>query len=121
MNDRPENGFEGHGRSVNEGVRIRGLRPLTGRMELSSISRLDEAKSAVSALGIEPHLVLRPRDRSGASWDVLLEIPDLSHLLSRFPQTREILTDSRCVVAGSSGQPLARRAPVVRPTASEAS
>ena len=38
----------------------------------------------------------------------MLEVPDLSHLLLRFPQTREILTGSRCVVAGSQGRPLAR-------------
>ena len=37
-----------------------------------------------------------------------LEFPDLSHLLLRFPQTRTILRDSRCEVAGMSGRPLAR-------------
>ena len=100
--------LRGARRSVNERTRIRGLRPITGRTALSSISRLDDARSAVTVLGIEPRLVLRPRDASGESWDVLLEIPDLSHLLLRFPQAREVLTGSRCVVAGSSGRPLAR-------------
>ena len=44
----------------------------------------------------------------GDSWDVSLEIPDLSHLPLRFPQTAEVLSGSRCTVAGSSGRPLAR-------------
>ena len=95
-------------RSVNELVRIRGLGSPTSRTALTSISQLDEARSVVNALGMEPRLVLRPRDVGGAVWDTLLEIPDLSHLLLRFPQTREMLTGSRCVVAGSSGRPLAR-------------
>ena len=94
--------------SVNGGVRIRGLGSLTSRTAPSSIDQLDEARSAVAVLGIEPRLVLRPGDAPGVSWDVFLEIPDLSHLLLRFPQTREMLTGSRCVVAGSSGRPLAR-------------
>ncbi|HEX9736136.1 MAG TPA: hypothetical protein VGG06_29600, partial [Thermoanaerobaculia bacterium] len=70
--------------------------------------RPDEARAEVAALGIEPRLVLRPKDPSGSSWDASLEIPDLSHLLFRFPKTRDILTGSRCVVAGASGRPLAR-------------
>ena len=96
-------------RSVSERVRIRGLGTPGSRTSPSNVSQLDEARAAVAVLGIEPRLVLRPRDESGGSWDVLLEIPDLSHLLLRFPQTREILTGSRCVVAGSQGRPLARR------------
>ena len=95
-------------RSVNERVRVRGLGSPSSRTPTSSISQLDEARSAVAVLGIEPRLVLRPRDASGASWYILLETPDLSHLLLRSPQTREILTGSRCVVAGSQGRPLAR-------------
>ena len=95
-------------RSVNERVQIRGLGSLSSRTSPSNVSQLDEARAAVAVLGIEPRLVLRPREESGGSWDILLEIPDLSHLLLRFPQTREILTGSRCVVAGSQGRPLAR-------------
>ena len=52
--------------------------------------------------------MLRPTNASSVLWEVSLEIPDLSHLLLRFPQTRPILTGSRCVVAGASGRPLAR-------------
>ena len=95
-------------RSVDERVQIRGLGSLSSRTPPSSISQLDEARAAVAVLGIEPRLVLRPRDASGTSWDMFLGIPDMSHLLLRFPQTREILTGSRCIVAGSQGRPLAR-------------
>ena len=94
--------------SVNERVRVRGLGSLTSRTFPSSVNKLDEARAAAAQLGIEPRLVLRPKDSSGGSWEVFLEIPGLSHLLLRFPQTREILTGSRCVVAGSNGRPLAR-------------
>ncbi len=94
--------------SLSGGVRIRGLGSITSRAAPSSINQLEEARSTVAALGIEPRLVLRPGETPGVSWDVFLEIPDLSHLLFRFPQTRAILTGTRCVVAGSSGRPLAR-------------
>src|SRR5262249_29393163 len=68
----------------------------------------DRAREQVAALAIEPRLVLRP---TGAdSWEVLLELPDLSHLLMKFPALRNVLTESRCVVAGSLGPPLARGA-----------
>ena len=73
--------------------------------ELSNISRLDEARKEVSKLGIEPRLMLRPTNLPCGSWEVSLEIPNLSQLLPWFSQT---LTSSRCVVAGSSGRPLAR-------------
>lgn len=72
------------------------------------LSPRDQARVEVAALGIEPRLVLRPCDPSPLSWDVSLEIPDLSHLLDRFPQTRDVLAGSRCTVAGASGRPLAR-------------
>lgn len=68
----------------------------------------EDAWAQVVALGIEPRLILRPTSGFGESWEVRIEIPDLSHLLMRFPKTREILTGSRCVVAGATGQPLAR-------------
>jgi hypothetical protein len=47
-------------------------------------------------------------DPAKVTWEISLEIPDLSHLLFRFPKTRDILTGSRCVVAGALGRPLAR-------------
>ena len=94
--------------SVNERVQIRGLGTLSSRTPPSSINQLKEARTTIAALGIEPNLILRPSNVSLGSWDILLEIPDISHLLLRFPQTRELLTGSRCVVAGSNGRPLAR-------------
>jgi hypothetical protein len=94
-------------RFAQERAQIRGL--AVGNKLISSIGpRPDETREEVTALGIEPRLVLRPSDSIGLSWDVLLEIPDLSPLLLRFPSTREIISNSRCNVAGSSGRPLAR-------------
>lgn len=94
-------------RFAKERAQVRGLGML-GRGTTSTISRPEEARAEVAALGIEPRLVLRPTEPQGHSWEVSIEIPDLSHLLLRFPRTREILTGSRCVVAGGSGRPLAR-------------
>lgn len=69
---------------------------------------VERAREQVAALAIEPGLVLRPTGPD--SWDVLLEFPDLSHLLAKFPGLRSVLTESPCVVAGSSGRPLPRGA-----------
>lgn len=70
--------------------------------------RPEEARAEIAALGIEPRLVLRPKNRPQTSWEVYLEIPDLTHLPLRFPKARQVLMESRCVVAGSSGRPRAR-------------
>lgn len=84
-----------------------GLGP--GRGSTSTIaSSPEEAREQAVALGIEPRLVLRPTTGSGDLWEVALEIPDLSHLIVRFPRVREILMGSRCTVNGASGRPLAR-------------
>lgn len=93
-------------RAAVERAKIRGL--TTGRSSTAPINRLDEARAEVAKLGIEPRLVLRPLEVDGLRWEVSLEIPDLSHLLLRFPQARDVLTDSRCTVAGAAGRPLAR-------------
>lgn len=85
-------------------AKIRGL--ALGRPSTTPIHRRDEARAEVVRLGIEPRLVLRPVE--GSRWEVSLEIPDLSHLLLRFPQVRAVLTESRCTVAGAAGRPLAR-------------
>ena len=90
-----------------ERARIRGLAPSGSRGLLEEGPR-EQARSKIAALGIEPRLVLRPLGIAGESWDVFLEISDLSQLLLRIPGAREVLTDSRCVVAGASGRPLAR-------------
>lgn len=93
-------------KAAHERAHIRGL--AFGRATTRPIEQRDEARAEVAVLGIEPRLVLRPAVLDGTQWDVLLEIPDLSSLLFRFPGTRETLTGSRCVVAGASGRPLAR-------------
>ena len=91
-----------------ERIRTRSLGLPRRSPQSPSVSRLDEARAEVVELGIEPRLILRSGSTIGESWDVSLEIPDLSRVLSRFPRTTEILSGSRCTVAGSSGRPLAR-------------
>jgi len=91
-------------RAAEERAKIRGL--TIGRSTSTTFQRRDEARAEVVRLGIEPRLVLRPIE--AARWEVSLEIPDLSHLLLRFPQVRDVLTESRCTVAGAVGRPLAR-------------
>ena len=95
-------------RTANERVQVRGLGYFRRRATPHSISQLSEARTEVETLGIEPRIVLRPTDSSGKRWEVFLEVPNLSHLPIQFPQTREILANSRCKVAGTSGRPLAR-------------
>ncbi|MCC7386337.1 MAG: hypothetical protein IT384_31130 [Deltaproteobacteria bacterium] len=96
--------LRGARRAAEERARIRGL--TIGRPTTTTFQRRDDARAEVERLGIEPRLVLRPIE--GSRWEVSLEIPDLSHLLLRFPQVREVLTESRCTVAGAAGRPLAR-------------
>jgi hypothetical protein len=96
--------LRGARRAAEERARIRGLS--IGRPTTTTFQRRDEAHAEVERLGIEPRLALRPIE--GSRWEVSLEIPDLSHLLLRFPQVREVLTESRCTVAGAAGRPLAR-------------
>lgn len=100
--------LRGARRFAKERAQIRGLGLLGRGAKPSSVGHPDDARAEVAELGIEPRLVLRPTDSTNVSWEVSLEIPNLSHLLIRFPQTREILTGSRCVVAGAAGRPLAR-------------
>ncbi|HEY1694667.1 MAG TPA: hypothetical protein VGG39_20995 [Polyangiaceae bacterium] len=96
--------LRGARRAAEERAKIRGL--TIGRPTKTTFDRRDEARAEVERLGIEPRLVLRPIEDS--RWEVSLEIPDLSHLLLRFPQVRDVLTESRCTVAGAAGRPLAR-------------
>ena len=70
--------------------------------------RTEEARAEEAALGIEPRLVLQPVDVDGTFWRVSVEIPDLSNLSRRFSDTRHVLTESRCRVAGYEGRPIAR-------------
>jgi hypothetical protein len=99
--------LRGARRFAHERARIRGL-ALGGGAASPTLRRPNEGRAEVAALGIEPRLVLRPMVSDASCWDLSLEIPDLSPLLFRFPKTHDVLTGSRCVVAGASGRPLAR-------------
>ncbi len=81
---------------------------LRGRGGPATGPRVDgyEWGEQVKRTPIEPRLVLRPA--SDSSWTALLETPDLTPLLLRFPHLRDALTGSRCTVAGSTRSPLAR-------------
>jgi hypothetical protein len=83
-------------------ARLTGLAPAISRQSQPAPSNPHEQ---LQALGIEPRVYLRATP--SLSWEVLLEIPDLAPLLSRFPSLSEALQGA-CVVAGSSGRPLAR-------------
>src|SRR5262249_41627623 len=101
--------LRGAQRVAQQRVHFRGLS--SSNASPAAVSRagpLERAHEQVAALAIEPRLVLRPT--SPDSWDVLLELPDLSHLIVKFPALRNVLMESRCMVAGSSGRPLARGA-----------
>ena len=76
--------------SAKERAKIRGL----GGSKGAPTGRLEGAREDVAALGIEPRLVLRPTDPLNKSWEALLEIPDMSSLLLRFP-AREISSPAR--------------------------
>jgi hypothetical protein len=83
-------------------VTISGLsRPDVGPLERENAT----ARQQLQTLGVEPDIYLQPK--SSSSWEVVLEIPDLAPLLPRFPSLQHAL-NSPCVVAGSSGRPLAR-------------
>jgi hypothetical protein len=92
--------------SAQERAQIRGL--AYGGGVSRGDGRPEQTRTEIAALGIEPRLVLRPKDPHGATWEASLEIPDLSALLLRFPGSSETLTNSRCTVAGAAGRPLAR-------------
>lgn len=99
--------LKGARRLAQERTKFRGLSTqptMTAGHRTSSERALEDVES----LAIEPRLVLCPIEVDRASWRVLLEILDLSNLLVRFPSLRDSLTESRCVVAGARGRPLAR-------------
>ena len=91
-------------------VKIRGLSRATGE-ELSENERHEKFEAATSLtprqrevveLGLEPDLSLL---RSAANaWEVRLKLPDLSHLIRRFPHFRETLSNQRCTIAGAKGR-----------------
>ena len=76
-------------------------RAIAGSVETGN----ENGRQQLQALGIEPRVYLR--QTLSSAWDVLLEVPDLSPLLPRFPSLQSVLSGS-CVVSGSNGRPLAR-------------
>jgi hypothetical protein len=91
--------FRGARQAARERANLHGLFPSAGSS--SRAFRPEDAKAEVASLGIESRIVLRPLDNESRSWEVGLEVPDLSHLLLRFPEARSTLAESRCEVAGS--------------------
>ncbi len=96
-------------------VRLTGLRkgsaPVGELDEKSESCQTDEdensTKRELREIGIEPRIILRPLPNG--SWDVRLRISNLSPLLSKFPNFKEILVGQRCSVAGARDpRPLAR-------------
>jgi len=88
-----------------ERARVRGVAPI--RDGRPAESGPDKAAEEIRTLLLEPRLVLRPTEIAG-TWNVGLQLPNMTPLVERLPQARAILTESRCEVAGSSGRPLAR-------------
>jgi hypothetical protein len=87
-------------------VKLKGLQSEHLASGESSLEGSERSKTVVE-LGIEPRIALRRINPS--MWAVYLQLPDLSKLLSRFPQFRSILANERCTVTGAiHSAPLAR-------------
>src|SRR5205823_14183217 len=85
-------------------VRLRGLgrTPETEEVDSSAIeldAKENSTRKQLQELGVEPRLTLHQVARQ--HWDVRLQIPNLSPLLSKFPNFRDSLVNHRCSVAGS--------------------
>jgi hypothetical protein len=87
-------------------ARLRGITRIASIDAAAHSASLVPENKRLQALGIEPQLYLRPTTRN--TWQVVLDIPDLAPVCSRFPGMAEILRQSRCVVTGATGAPLAR-------------
>lgn len=87
-------------------VMIQGIRQEGVKKGEKRVTR-DHWRNQIAALSLEPKLILRPVP--GNSWNVIIQIPDLSPLLVQFPRLKSFLADSRCVVTGATKRsPLAR-------------
>ena len=93
-------------RAAQERVHFRGISRTSTTVGTTPRTPVERAREEITALAIEPRLILRPVLPS--LWEVRLKIPDFSPLLVRFPKLQPVLTGSRCFVAGSSGRPRAR-------------
>ena len=88
-------------------VRLEGLSKGSKGTALKPTYTISHARQQLEDLAVEPRLILQPTEAN--TWRVLLEIPDLSRMSTRFPQLQGILTESRCRVTGASGRWQARR------------
>ena len=80
-------------RSAQQGPQLRGLsKAQTSRVTAQHAQETDLSEQ-VRRLGIEPRIILRPSQR--ASWAVYLEIPDLTHLMSRQTLASAIVKNNR--------------------------
>lgn len=86
-------------RYAHDRARFRGIEQISSRSAPARTPVL-AARETIAELGIEPALLLRPKDSDRAHWSVHLDIPDLSHLLVKFPTASATLTQSRSRVTG---------------------
>ena len=92
-------------------IRIRGLsRSADDQQELVSAtgSVLTSVQKEILELGLEPKLILVRRGPD--TWNVQIELPDLTSLIHRFPSMREVVAGRSCTITGTKGAPLARGA-----------
>jgi hypothetical protein len=94
-------------RASARGVALKGLRPLP-RVErvIDPPTTTTAAREVLDQLGVQPSVCLSPGQEG---WLVVLRIPSLAPLVTRFPDLGDCLTNSRPTVVGSSGEPLARQ------------
>lgn len=85
-------------------ARFRGLRSGKAHAPSAEPEATGTTTDKAVPLGVEPRMILQRAE--GESWEVWLEVPDLSPLLLRFPAFHEMLANSRCIVAGATGSPL---------------
>jgi hypothetical protein len=91
--------------------RVRGLAriPLRGRIGDSENRGLQEARHPVDDVAStlpRPRLLLR--ERVTGEWQVRLQLPNLAHLVGRFPRARDVHTRAQGRVGGPAGPVLAR-------------
>ena len=79
-------------------LRQRRLTPNRGTRGQLMPATSAEVRSEIASLALEPQMLLLADD---PDWRVYVEIPDLSPLISRFPQLEEALRNSRCKVSGA--------------------
>lgn len=88
------------------GERLRAPKIGSSPTDESSSGATGQIRAQIRAAGADPRLSLRADDEG---WRVLLELPNLSPLMGRWPSIAEFLRNVRCSVAGARDRrPLAR-------------